>query len=76
MPMRSGWPRALHSSATGRSAVAAIGWGGEGFASPGLAFCICFQISFETVQALPFKSRLRAVTSSALVPMPIVAPIG
>ena len=34
------------------------------------------QTAFETVTALPFTSMVNAITTSALVPKPIVAPIG
>ena len=41
-----------------------------------MAGFICCQTALETVMALPFRSMLNAVTMSALVPMPMVAPSG
>jgi hypothetical protein len=72
--MRSGSAVAFICSTTGTSALAESG--GSSLASAGSFAFISAHTAFETVTALPFKSRLMGVTTSALVPTPMVAAIG
>ncbi len=74
--MRNGRPLARNFSSTGCSDSARIGCAGRPCASFGKAACISAHTSFETVVALPFRSMLNALTTSAFVPNPMVAPMG
>ena len=77
MAILNGLPAALNFSSAGLSASAEIGCTGLPCAS--LAATPAFissQTSLETVMALPLRSMLKPVTTSAFVPMPIVAPSG
>lgn len=71
-----GAPASLYFFTMGASAAAETGRGGFGLFNFGLASCICFQRSLETVMPLPFKSMLNGVITFAFVPMPMVAAIG
>ena len=75
MPILKGLPWLFHLSTTFFSASALIGCltlppsiGSSGFISS--------QTALDTVMPLPLRSMLKAVTMSALVPKPMVAPSG
>ena len=67
MPMLNGLPSAAKLSTTGRKYSALIGWTGLPPAI-GSEPLIMFQTRFDSVMALPFRSRLSGAIRLACVP--------